>query len=95
MGDDGLPRADVDDAIAMRDAKHPLQHQRVFIEFGRLPRLDPASRALHVRNAQRLGRRVDPANVFPDELRLVAHRLDELRPGDERRHDESPTLISR
>src|SRR5437870_4110019 len=49
--DDGLSRAHVDRPGGVLDAQQALQHDRVLVELGRLPRLDPASGASHVRDA--------------------------------------------
>ena len=48
---DGLPGRHVDLAPLMLDSQHAGQHDRVFVEFGPLARLDPPRRRPHLRDA--------------------------------------------
>src|SRR5258705_136194 len=61
--DDGLSRAHVDRPAGVVHTQQALQHDRVLVELGRLPRLDPAGGAPHVRDAHRLRLRAHAADV--------------------------------
>src|SRR6266478_5553458 len=70
--DDGLSRAHVDRPAGVLHAEQALQHDRVLVELGRLPRLDPAGGAPHVRDAHGRRLRGHAADVLLDLLRHVA-----------------------
>ena len=87
VGDDGLSGGDVEGAALVFDAQQALQHDREFVELGRLAGFEPALRAAHVSHAGRGSFGVDAANVFVDELRFVAGRLDARGLGNECGHE--------
>src|SRR5438093_1144126 len=60
--DHRLSRPHVEHAARVADAEHPLQDDRVFVEFRRLPRLDPAGGAPHVGDAHGVRPGVHPTD---------------------------------
>src|SRR3954451_1411630 len=76
---DRLSRLDVESAAMAFDPQETFENQGVFVELRSLPGLNPAFRAPHMGYADAGGGGVHPADVFVDELRLVAGRLDSSR----------------
>jgi len=70
-----------------RDAEESSQNESKFVEFGRLPRLNPTAGTGHAGNAQVRGVRIHEADELFDPLRLVAGGLDDRRPFDESSHE--------
>src|SRR5262245_15786710 len=93
--DDRLARLHVNRLAARCDAEHSLKHDGVFVELGRLPRLDPASGAAHQGNAHRVRPGIDPANKLLDPLGLVARRLDNGGPENVNGHRAAPVTRRR
>src|SRR5215471_5744025 len=81
--DNCLPRRDIQSSIPADDAKSSSQDHRVFLEFGRLARLNPAGWTDHSRNADRLAARIDAANELFDSFRRTAGSLNYRGCGDE------------
>src|SRR3989449_10212560 len=61
--DDGLSRAHVERPAGVLHAQQALQHDRVLVELGRLPRLDPAGGAPLIRHA--------PCRRLPDHAAVA------------------------
>src|SRR5437763_14228697 len=87
--DDGLSRAHVDRPAGVLHAQQALQHDRVLVELGRLPRLDPAGGGPPVRGAPGPRPRARAADVLLDLLRHVARGDDARGLGDVLRHGAS------
>jgi hypothetical protein len=86
---DGLSSGNFNHPRPMLDAQQAREHDGIFIEFGRLPWLDPAAWAAHVCNAQPGVARIHAAHVLINELGLVARRLDPSWLCKQSRHDLS------
>ena len=65
----------------------PAQHDRELIELRGLPRLGPAGRAAHVRDAQAVLAGVNPPDELIDQLGRLAGRGYPARFSDQLRHD--------
>ena len=90
--DDGLAGANVDRAVARGDAQRAAQDDGVFVELGRLSRLDPSARTVHPRHTARGRLRVDASDELFDSLRFVTRRFDDGRLFDVRRHARRSSL---
>src|SRR5260221_14574329 len=84
--DDRLSGIDVEGAAPRGDAERAMQHDRVFLELGALPPLDPPAGADHTGYAHGRGAAVDPPDVLLDALGPVACRFNDFRLCDMRRH---------
>src|SRR5207302_4033009 len=91
---DSLAGVDVDALGFGCDAEHAAQHQRIFVEFGSLAGLDPASRTLHLGDTYTGGGGVDPTDELADDLRLVAGGFDDARRGNQGWHSRQDSRTS-
>src|SRR5512147_175299 len=73
--------------------QHPIEYQRIFVEFRRLPRLAPSGRTLHSGDADLCRAAVHQPNKLLDALWLIARSLNHRRFFNFDRHEVSNLLL--
>ena len=86
MRDEGLACGYVDFSGFVMDSQGAAQDQRVLVKLRSLARFLPAFRTVHVSHADFGGRGMDSADVFFNDLRLVAGGFDARGMGNQGWH---------
>src|SRR5579864_4216445 len=73
--DHSLARAHIKRSAFVRDTQRSFQHNCEFLKLRSLPWLRPSLWASHMSDANARRLRVNPSDIFVDELRLVPRRL--------------------
>jgi len=81
-----LPSGYVYGPMEVLHAKRASKHDSEFVEFRRLPRLNPAGGSMHVSDTRQAGLRIHPSDVFLNEFGPVSGRFNANRLGNECRH---------
>src|SRR5271169_5734270 len=90
MCNNSLSCGNVERSRLMFDAQRAPENDGEFVEGRSLSRFDPPCRTAHMGDTCGGGLRIDPSNVFVDELGLVARGLNAGWLRDERRHGWIP-----
>jgi hypothetical protein len=86
VGDDGLSGGDFERTVLVLDAQCAFEDDGELVEGGRLAGFEPSGGAAHVGDTGGGGLGVGASDVFVDQFRFVAGRLDARGLGDQGGH---------